>query len=225
MQYICNTYNGCHTAPHRDVNDGTPSPQRTKYFVWPPFDWDSANIPPPLCPSTPKVRKTTVRRAHVVRQACGQRTVPKERMSLKTCLFLTLTTIVATGHYNTMCRQISACSGGPHCPSGASAAVEQKPFPTLRLILNNCTCLPFGAGFGAGLASGFGMGLGFLFLGTELSSKIVGEIKACPQRHGQGPKSWGPLWPTQSAFQHPIVVNVVRHATICGTRSGNISHG
>ena len=26
------------------------------------------------------------------------------------------------------------------------------------LILNNCTCLPFGAGFGAGLAAGFGMG-------------------------------------------------------------------
>ena len=34
--------------------------------------------------------------------------------------------------------------------------MEQTPFPTLHLILNNCTCLPFGAGFGAGLGSKLG---------------------------------------------------------------------
>ena len=130
--------------------------------------------PPSPCPSMPKVRKTTVRQAHVLRKprACTQYAVPKERMSPKTCPYLTLTTIFATGHYNTMCRQISASSGGPHCPSGPSAVVQYKPFPTLRLILNNCTCLPFEAGFGAGLASGFGKGLGFLLLGTKLSSAI-----------------------------------------------------
>ena len=42
----------------------------------------------------------------------------------------------------------------------------------LCLILNSCTCLPFGPGFGAGLAAGFEMGSGFLFLGTKLSSAI-----------------------------------------------------
>ena len=47
-----------------------------------------------------------------------------------------------------------------------------EPFLTLRRILHNCTCLPFGAGFEAGLASGFGMGLCFLFVGTKLSSTI-----------------------------------------------------
>ena len=105
--------------------------------------------PPPLCGSTLKVSKTTVTQARVLRQgsACARRAVPKERMSPETCPYLTLSTIVAIGHYNTMCRQISASSGGPHC-------------------------LPFGAAFGAGLASGFGMGLGFPFLGTKLSSTI-----------------------------------------------------
>ena len=64
--------------------------------------------PPPPGPSTPKVRKTTVGRAHVLRQAraCMRRAVPKERMSPKTYQYLVLTTIVATGNYNTMCRQI-----------------------------------------------------------------------------------------------------------------------
>ena len=82
--------------------------------------------PPPPCASTLKVSKTTVTRAHVLRQgrACARRAVPKERMSPETCPYLTLSTIVATGHYNTMCRQISASSGGPHCPSGPSGAVE-----------------------------------------------------------------------------------------------------
>ena len=32
---------------------------------------------------------------------------------------------------------------------------NMEPFPTLRLILNNCTCLPFGAGFGAGVTTLF----------------------------------------------------------------------
>ena len=41
-----------------------------------------------------------------------------------TCPYLTLTTTVATGHVNRMCRQISACSGGSHCPSGVLGAVE-----------------------------------------------------------------------------------------------------
>ena len=83
---------------------------------------------PPPCPSTRKVTKTTVRWAHVLRQACActRRVVPKERMSPKTCPYLTLTRIVATRSYNTMCGQISACSGQPHCPSGASGAVEKK---------------------------------------------------------------------------------------------------
>ena len=52
---------------------------------------------------------------------------------------------------------------------GASGAVGQKPFPILHLILNNCTCLPFGAGFGEGLAAGFGMDLGLLLLATRWS--------------------------------------------------------
>ena len=82
--------------------------------------------PPPLAQASLKVSKTTVTRAHVLRQgrACARRAVPKERMSPETCPYLTLSTIVATGHYNTMCRQISASSGGPHCPSGPSGAVE-----------------------------------------------------------------------------------------------------
>ena len=46
-------------------------------------------------------------------------------------------------------------------PIGGIRSCGMEAF-SLRLILNNCTCLPFGAGFGAGLASGFGMGLGFL---------------------------------------------------------------
>ena len=116
----------------------------------------------------------TYKTLHCVCTTCAlhARHSPKERMSPKTCPYLTLTTIAASGHYNTVCRQISACSAGSHYLSGASRAVEQKPFPTLRLILNNCTCLPFGAGFGEGLASSFGMRLGFLFLGTKLSSTI-----------------------------------------------------
>ena len=78
----------------------------------------ASRYPPPPCPSTPKVRKTTVRRAHVLRQArtCTRRSALKERMSKKTCMYLTLTTIVATGHYSTVCRQIAACSGGPLLP-------------------------------------------------------------------------------------------------------------
>ena len=79
------------------------------------------STPPPPCASTLKVSKTTVTRAHVLRQgsACARRAVPKERMSPETCPYLTLSTIVATGHYNTMCRQISASSGGPSGPLGA----------------------------------------------------------------------------------------------------------
>jgi hypothetical protein len=81
---------------------------------------------PPPCASTLKVINTAVTRAPMLRQAraCARRAVPKERMSPETCPYLTLSTIVATGHYNTMCRQISASSGGPHCPSGPSGAVE-----------------------------------------------------------------------------------------------------
>ena len=81
---------------------------------------------PPPCASTLKVIKTTVTRAPLLRQACAcaRRAVPKEHMSPETCPYLTLSTIVATGHYDTMCRQISASSGGLHCPSGPSGAVE-----------------------------------------------------------------------------------------------------
>ena len=51
-------------------------------------------------------------------------------------------------------------------------AVEQKPYPILRLLSNNFKCLPLGASFAAALAAGSRMGLGFLFLGTELSSTL-----------------------------------------------------
>ena len=34
----------------------------------------------------------------------------------KTCRYLTLNTIAATGHHNTVCRQTSACFGSPHLP-------------------------------------------------------------------------------------------------------------
>ena len=79
----------------------------------PPQPW----YPPPPCPSTPQVRKTTVTRARVLRQArAPTRCAVPYRLSPKTCPYLTLSTIVATGHCNTMCRQLSACSGGPHSP-------------------------------------------------------------------------------------------------------------
>ena len=96
-------------------------------------------IPPPPRPSTPKVRKTTVRRAHVLRQACAcaRCAVPKEGMPTKTCPYLTPTTIVATGHYDTMCRQISA-HWGKWLFSWGSATHHQKlhatlPIPTSKL--------------------------------------------------------------------------------------------
>ena len=55
--------------------------------------------PPPPCTSMLKIRKTMVRRAPVLREACAcaQRAVPKACMSPKTCPHLTLSTIVATG--------------------------------------------------------------------------------------------------------------------------------
>ena len=55
-----------------------------------------SGTPPPPCASTLKVSKTTVTRAHVLRQAraCARRAVPKERMSPETCPYLTLSTIV-----------------------------------------------------------------------------------------------------------------------------------
>ena len=70
--------------------------------------------------------------------------------------------------------------------SGASGAVEYKPFPTLGLILIKCTCLPSEAGFGADCASGFGIGLGFLFLATKLSSTHVAKSLCfvSPNRRG-----------------------------------------
>ena len=47
LQYVHNTnmYN-CRfrMAPHNNLNDGAPSPQNTKYSVWPPIRWDSANV-------------------------------------------------------------------------------------------------------------------------------------------------------------------------------------
>ena len=81
--------------------------------------------PPPPFSKHAKNTKRTVKWANVLRQAraCTRRAVAKERLSPNTCLYLNLTTIVATRRYNTMCTQISACSRGPHCPSGASAAV------------------------------------------------------------------------------------------------------
>ena len=60
----------------------------------------SQTIIPPPCASTLKVRKMTVRQAPVLRQAhaCVRCAVPKECMSPKTCPYLTLSIIVATGH-------------------------------------------------------------------------------------------------------------------------------
>ena len=45
LQFVCKLYN-CQfcMAPDSDRNDGTPSPQTTKYSMCPLFDWDSANI-------------------------------------------------------------------------------------------------------------------------------------------------------------------------------------
>ena len=136
--------------------------------------------PPPPSASMLKVGKTTVTRAYVVRQgsACARRAVPKERMSSETCPYRTLITSVATGHYNTMCRQISASSGGPHCPSGPSGAVEYKLFPTLRVILNNCTCFPFwGSLWGR---PGFGFWKGYRLpipRDKSVINNIFGELK------------------------------------------------
>ena len=64
--------------------------------------------------------------------ASARRAAPKERMSPKTRPYLTLSTIVVTGHSTTMCSIVQQVYGGPHYPSGASGAVEEKPFPTLR---------------------------------------------------------------------------------------------
>ena len=66
----------------------------------------------------------------------------RDLMWPKTCPYFTLTTIVATGHYNTMCRQLAACSGvlaahqGHHelwkVESGAVA-----PNPLDKTVTNN----------------------------------------------------------------------------------------
>ena len=71
------------------------------------------HTPPPPVQAHQKSDGQTVRRAHVLRQARARtrRAVPKERMSPKTCSYLTQTTIVATGHYNTVCRQNSIAFG------------------------------------------------------------------------------------------------------------------
>ena len=42
LQYM-RTYR-FHTAPYSGLNNGTLSPQSTKYSVWPPISWDLANI-------------------------------------------------------------------------------------------------------------------------------------------------------------------------------------
>ena len=82
--------------------------------------------PPPPCASTRKFRKMTVTPGPGAwTRRCFQATSgAKERVSPKTCPYLTLSTIAVTGHYNTMCGIFSASSGGPHCLSGASGAVE-----------------------------------------------------------------------------------------------------
>ena len=82
--------------------------------------------PPPPCAQAPQ--KSGKQRSDGVpvlrqRRACARHTGAKECMWQKTSSYLTLTTVVTTGHHNTMCRQISACSGCPHCPSGASEAL------------------------------------------------------------------------------------------------------
>ena len=83
-------------------------------------------------------------------------------MSLKTCPYLTLTTIVATGHYNTnfsmFWRSSLPIRGIRSCGTEALSNLaphllpvrkECCPCAKKRCRLNNCTCLPFGAGFGA----------------------------------------------------------------------------
>ena len=45
LQYVRNLYNRrFRTASNSDLDDGPPSPQSTKYSVWPPISWDSAHI-------------------------------------------------------------------------------------------------------------------------------------------------------------------------------------
>ena len=148
-----------------------------------------------------KVKKTTVRRSDQVAvpgqdSACARCAVPKERMSPKTCPFLTLSTIFVTGHENTMCRQISPSSGGPHCPSGASDLCFAPHLKQLHM-------LALWGGLWSRLGFRFGNGFGLPFPWDKpRHQQYLWKSKACPQTHGQGSKPHGPLWPTQSALHH-----------------------
>ena len=89
--------------------------------------------PPPLVQARQKSEKMTVRRAHALRQARAptRRAVPTERMSRKTCPYLTLTTTVATGHQNTMCGQ----GGGWHKASVSDHLPLEAPIGLSPLTL------------------------------------------------------------------------------------------
>ena len=77
-----------------------------------------------------------------------------------------------------MCRQVSASSGGPHCPSGPSGAVEEKPFPTLGVILNSCTCFPLWGSLWGRLGFGFWNGFGLpIPWDKTVINNIFGEVK------------------------------------------------
>ena len=66
---------------------------------------ESTNAPP-VPPPLRKHPESHQNDGNTGSRACARRAVPKERMSPETCPYLTLSTIVATGHYNTGCRQI-----------------------------------------------------------------------------------------------------------------------
>ena len=130
---------------------------------------------PPPCASTLKVSKTTVTRAHVLRQgsACARRAVPKERMSPGTCPYL----IHMLALWGSLWGRL-----GFRFWNGF-----RLPIAWDKTVINN----------------------------------IFGKVKLALKHMAKGPKSHGPLWPTQSAHMFtggPDVRN--SHA-----RCSNMSHG
>ena len=104
------------------------------------------SIPPPLAQARPRSQKS------------GQNGASNAHPVLRPCMRVTHVTAKHTQASNLTQSVVQCTNNSPnillvliHC---RGHQVPWKPFPTLRLILNNWTCLPFGAGFGAGFAAG-----------------------------------------------------------------------
>ena len=158
-------------------------------------------------------------------RACTRRAVPKERMSPKTCPYLTLTTIVATGHYNTKFSMFWRSS----LPVRGISSCGIEALSNLVPHLEQLHMLAFWGRLWSRLGFRFWNGFRLPIPQDEtVINNMFGEVKLALRDMAKAPNPTARLAHTicisSSSHHFPIVVNVVRDATIRGTRSGNISH-